>query len=58
MNQEKINELLKQGFVLVENGQTISPVEGNKFLVVGGIVTVAGQSGGDCWASDSATMNK
>lgn len=51
------DELLSRGWVEVDSGADITPSEQDKFFVAQGEITVSRQSGGYCWALNSATLN-
>ena len=50
-------DLVSRGWVEVESGSTISPSKTDKLFITSGEVYVLAQSGGYCWALNSATLN-
>ena len=42
------------GYKIAHDGDTISPIKGDRWLILEGDVTVSNQSGGVCWFYDSA----
>ena len=53
----QIEEMKERGWKVVQDGETITPKEGDRFMVIEGVVTVENQTGGFCKAYSNATLN-
>ena len=54
---ELATQLISNGWIELFDGQTITPVAGDKFFVRSGTINSTGQTGGYCWAESGGTVN-
>ena len=52
-----IEELLNNGWVQFQDGDSVSPKNGDKYFITEGVLNVNNQAGGDCRAYGSSTLN-